>query len=121
MAELQWENEQRLISHGFPLIFFDTEMVNFKIWSNYRFGRVDKIISALIEQQTFELVLICYPDLEWKEDPLRENPHDREMLFNLFLDYHISLGSAYEVVHGTGEKRFEQARSFVESTLALKG
>jgi len=65
-------------------LILDTYLLNYKIWSEYKFGKVsDKIIELLTECR-FDLILLMEPDIEWSEDPLRENPGDRAVLFDIY-------------------------------------
>ena len=50
--------------------------------------RNDDSLSTIAPSATLENYnhyLLCYPDVPWKEDPLRENPHDRKRIFDLYL------------------------------------
>ena len=63
----------------------DTDLITIKIWSNYKYGNCNKWILNQIRKQKSEkrFYLLCKPDIEWKADPLRENPKNRVELFKL--------------------------------------
>jgi nicotinamide riboside kinase len=63
----------------------------------------------------YDLYLLCYPDLKWQPDPLRENPENREYLFGQFvkeLDLH---NFNYRIVKGRGDERLKNAFTFVDN------
>ena len=49
-------------------------------------NRVPQLISELYKRQSRGLYLLCYPDLAWELDPLRENANDRLRLFEIYLE-----------------------------------
>ena len=61
----------------------DTDLITIKIWSEYKYGRCDKWILTQIEKQKTEkrFYLLCKPDIPWQADKQRENPNNREELF----------------------------------------
>ena len=56
-----------------------------------------------------DLYLICCPDLPWEFDPLRENPHELELLFLLHYQKVLESKTAYCLIQGVGTKRINQA------------
>jgi nicotinamide riboside kinase len=87
----------------------DTDLITIKIWSKYKYGSCDKWILEQIEKQKSEnrFYLLCKPDIPWKADPLRENPNDREELFEIYKKELESLAQNYFIVEG--ENIAEQA------------
>lgn len=96
------------------LLFFDTELIVIKIWSEVVFKKCPYFIEEMLPRQNFDLYLLCYPDLPWKYDAMRENPENRELLFEL---YEIELKKQnfnYRIVKGTETERLQNAITFVE-------
>jgi len=89
----------------------DTDLITIKIWSKYKYGSCDKWILEQIERQKSEnrFYLLCKPDIPWEADPLRENPNNREDLFELYKEELGNLGHNYFVVEG--ENRVEKGLS----------
>ncbi len=87
----------------------DTDLLNYKIWSEVVFGRCHPEILAGIDAEDDHVYLLCYPDLPWIPDPLRENPSDRDRLFALHVREIERLGRAFVVIRGIGTARFECA------------
>lgn len=117
IARRQKQKEQQLLSKANKLIFCDTEPMVTKIWSEVVFGTVDKWIEQEIIANPYDLYLLCYPDLPWEPDPLRENPDNRTALFELYQQEFSSRGYNFRVVKGTGKERFNNALLFVNALM----
>jgi nicotinamide riboside kinase len=91
--------------HNFQLL--DTDLITIKIWSEYKYGNCEKWILDTIEKQKTEkrFYLLCKPDIHWEADPLRENPNNRNGLFELYKKELEDLEYNYLIVKG--ENRVE--------------
>lgn len=87
--------------HAQSPVICDSDMITLRIWSEEKYGRCDPRIRALCEERHYDHWLLCMPDLPWIADPLRENPHDRDRLFDRYVDVLTELGKPYSVVHGS--------------------
>ncbi len=88
-----------------PLGVLDTDLLNYKVWCEVVFGRCHPEILAALAQEQSHVYLLCYPDLPWESDPLREHPHAREMLFERHRRAIEEQGRRYEVIRGLGPAR----------------
>ena len=95
----------------------DTDFIGMKIWSDYRFQNTEESIIELIHQNTFDAHILCTPDIPWEEDPLRENQHDRDVLFELFQQELQAFNKEYIVVAGSHDNRFKESVSYVQALL----
>lgn len=95
----------------------DTEMHVFQIWSEVKYAELSPVISQLLQEQQFAHYFLCAPDIPWEEDPLRENPHDRQQLFALYLKVLEENNRSYTVLEGPLEKRQELIKVRVLSLL----
>ena len=97
----------------------DTDLITLKIWSEYKYGSCDKRILNQIEKQRSEnrFYLLCKPDIPWKADPQRENPNDREKLFESYKKEIESLGNNYFIAEG--ENRTENSISKISPLISL--
>ncbi len=107
-------HQQSCVPIHAPWGFFDTDMINYKIWCDVVYGRCHEEIVQAMHAETSHTYLLCYPDLPWEDDPLRENPHDREMLFARHVREIEALGRDYHVIRGHGEARLAAARHAVQ-------
>ena len=80
----------------------DTDLITIKIWSEYKYGRCNKWILDQIEKQKIEkrFYLICKPDLTWQPDKQRENPNDRNRLFEYYITYLNQLDVPFIILSG---------------------
>ena len=113
----QIRNEERAIKSADELCFFDTDMLVLKVWSEFRFGTLSPVLQAAIEERTYDLRLLCRPDLPWHPDPLRESPSaaEREELFAIYRSELEAVGAKYFIVDGLGEDRLRNALRFLKS------
>lgn len=89
------------------LLFCDTEMLVLKIWSEFKYGTCSTFILEALRNQQFEHYFLCRPDIDWEEDPLRENPEDREELFERYLSELKKQGIPFTIVEGSLENRIK--------------
>lgn len=75
----------KLLDNNDKLLVVDTEMTVIKVWSLYKYNEVSKIIEDLYQKESFDHIFLCDTDILWEEDPLRENPENREELFEIYL------------------------------------
>ena len=108
IAKEQLENEQ-LTRNNKQLSLHDTDLITLKIWSEYKYGNCNDCILSQIEQQKQEkrFYFLCSPDIPWQEDPQRENPHNREELFEIYKVELEQLGHNYFILEG--QKRLENS------------
>lgn len=91
----------------------DTEMLVCSIWYEEKTGETSVEIEQLLTEQNFDLYLLCTPDLPWAFDELRENPTDRDRLFEQYKARLDELSLPYVVISGTTENRLEVALNAV--------
>lgn len=98
--------EQRMEGKANKLLFCDTEPINFLIWSDVKFGKIDSALIDLAYSVRYNYYILCYPDLEWEPDSLREEPTEqgRIELFNQFRNYLDADNKQYIIIRGTLRK-----------------
>ena len=108
IAKEQLENEQLTRSNK-QLSLHDTDLITLKIWSEYKYGNCNDWITSQIEQQKQEkrFYFLCSPDIPWESDPQRENPHNRDELFEIYKVELEQLGHNYFILEG--QKRLENS------------
>jgi len=99
-------------------ILHDTDILNIKIWSQEKYGRVDPEIEQMVRAMQYDYRFLCRPDIPWVPDPLRENPDDRERLFAIWERELQTYGFPYTIIEGpTREQRLRQATNMVDVLL----
>lgn len=66
------------------LVIFDTELIITKVWFLHKFGRCPDFVEQALRDFPMDVYLLCYPDIPWQPDPVRENPNIREYLFDWY-------------------------------------
>ena len=117
-GQLQQEDEIASKSDGF--LFFDTNLITIKIWSDYKYGRTDPWILESMKTRKYDFYLLTDIDLPWESDPQREHPNERQELFDLYKDYLESNQLPFEVVWGLELNRFENALRHIKNRFNLK-
>ena len=108
IAKEQLKNEQ-LTTNNKQLSLHDTDLITLKIWSEYKYGNCNDWITSQLEQQKQEkrFYFLCSPDIPWEEDPQRENPHNRDELFEIYKVKLEQLDHKYFILEG--QKRLENS------------
>ena len=99
------------------LVISDTEMAVMLIWSQEKFKEVSPIIQDLWELQDFDHLFLCAPDIPWEADKLRENPLDRERLFQLYEVVLENSKKPFTILKGTIEQRIIACKKQMELLL----
>tara|TARA_R100001015_G_C4632754_1_gene196742 strand:- start:3620 stop:4156 length:537 start_codon:yes stop_codon:yes gene_type:complete len=117
IAQLQLEEEEMLFNEARRFLFCDTNLLVIIIWSEWKYNRVLPDLEKLWNAESYDLHLLCKPDLPYEDDPLRENPNpeDRIALFEMYHKALIDLGVPFELIEGRGDERLKKAKSALSS------
>lgn len=118
IAHGQIENENEIsIKGNYPVIICDTDLITIKIWSEVRFNKVSRKITSIISKRHYDLYILCSPDIDWEYADFRENPDDRDYLFDLYENELIKMEKKYIVLRGVGEIRYQNAEKIFKEGL----
>ncbi|MFN4081075.1 MAG: AAA family ATPase [Saprospiraceae bacterium] len=95
-----------------PLLVLDTDWTVLHVWEAYRFGTelpVPYWQRGYGRIEVAGLYLLCYPDIRWEPDPLREHPEERMILFGEYEALLRAYQAPYYVVRGQGDARVRGA------------
>jgi nicotinamide riboside kinase len=128
----QLKHKKRANNH--PFFICDTDVLTIKIWSEDKYGRCDEWIIEQFQISDFRfqipdttdlqtsnaqlqtLYLLCSPEgIDWEADPLRENPNDRERLFEVYEKQLIQYQKSYKILRGSISERFEFVKDILKS------
>ncbi|TAE47462.1 MAG: ATPase [Bacteroidetes bacterium] len=115
IAQGQLAREEAALSHAQDWLFCDTNLLVINIWSEYKYGRCHPWIEAHLGLGRYHLHLLTDIDLPWQEDPLREHPHARQELFDIYHRKLSQAGVPFAVVRGAGGQRLAAAIAAIES------
>lgn len=115
-GQLAWEAEAVAnASHG--VVFFDTDLLVIKIWAEHAFGHCPEWIARHLEQNPYDFTLLMGIDLPWQPDPLRQHPHLRQPLYDLYQRELRERMVPFAEITGVEQRRFAQARFLVDELL----
>jgi len=120
IAKGQLEYEEEMLLKNNKIIFSDTEMTVMKIWSLHKYGRCHPFILDKLQQQNYDLILLCDVDLPWEPDQLREHPRHRKFFFDWYLTELNLQGVNFAVVSGMGDDRLTSAINEGNKIIELK-
>ena len=98
-------SEQFRRNEGSGNLVIDTEMLVMKVWSEEKYKSCSSQILKLLERQKIDFYFLCKPDIPWENDPLRENPLDRDRLFMKYEENLNEQDFNYAVLKGSLEER----------------
>ena len=109
--------ERRKVTRVHRPMFYDTDTLNIKIWSMEKYGRVHPEIERMVHDTAYTWRLLCRPDIPWEPDTYRENPHDRDRLFEIWERELKAYGFPYTIVEGDREHRMRTATNMMDVLL----
>lgn len=86
------------------------------VWEEVKYGKVSPQVAAGFRDHSYDLTLLCHPDLPWEPDPLREAP-DQQTRAMLLTRYQQVLAER-EVFHVQGRARLDQALRIITEKVA---
>jgi len=106
-------------NHNGKIIFFDTWLIITKIWFIEVFQKYPDWIDDAILMNKPDLFLLCYYDLPWQYDPLRENgsTERRAYLFKKYLQEIEKINCKYQIISGFNQERFNLAIQKIDQLL----
>jgi nicotinamide riboside kinase len=113
IAEGQLAEDHRA-ANGADNLIADTELTTLKIWAEEKFSHCPLIIDLAWEAQQFDHYFLCKPDFPWEPDPQRENPDDRDRLFELYRKYLDQKKASYTILEGKPESRLAKAEEIIK-------
>jgi len=111
----QLDHQVEAIRSAKDLVFFDTDLLVLKIWSEFKYGRVDPYIETQWDLTMSDFYFLTYHDIPYEKDPLRENPHQRPQLFELYEEALKKAGASYTILRGNRTQRLKQAISVINN------
>ncbi|RMG77772.1 MAG: ATPase [Bacteroidetes bacterium] len=108
IAKGQWALIAEKAPFARRFLFCDTGMLVLKVWSVYKFGRCHPFILEQLQKHQNDLFILCRPDIPWEPDPLRENPDNREELYDLYRQELQSGGFDFIETGGSPDQRLQK-------------
>lgn len=103
------------------IVFFDTGLIITRVWLEVVCKSAAEWINDCIVQDPPDYCLLCYPDIPWEPDPLRENGGEmRKILYDKYQKIIESFGLPYSVIEGAGDARLNNAICTVDQMFKRK-
>lgn len=103
--------------HGLTgMIVLDTDLLSTVVYSEQYYGTVPAWIPMAAKERIADLYLVCYIDLPWVADTVRDAQHQRRQMHNSFIQHLTRYGAVYHVVSGTGPERLSRAIANIDSS-----
>ncbi len=112
IAQKQIELENNAFAPN-NILFIDTDLIITKVWLLHVYKQYSEWIDEYLRNVHRKAYLICYPDIPWQFDPLRENPHIRKFLFNWYVSEVEKLHIPYYIIKGIGQQRIDNAKAIL--------
>ncbi|MBL7884027.1 MAG: ATP-binding protein [Bacteroidia bacterium] len=106
ISKKQLQAEDELIKNANRFIFVDTEWINAKVWCLDVFKTCPDFILNNAISPKYDLYLLTYHDIPWKEDAVRENPNRRNFFFQWYERELKQINANYQIIKGENEVRF---------------
>jgi nicotinamide riboside kinase len=119
MALLQiWEEKMAQLKT--PNICCDTDLLTIIIWQEEKYSHIDPVLMEQWVTSKPELYLLCYPEMAWEDDGQRENPSDRDRLFDVYKHFLTHYDKPFECLKGSHDERLMYASGIIEKMLKMR-
>ncbi len=97
------------------VLICDTDWTVIRIWEQFQFGTKHVTNAEMLAPNTH--YFLCAPDMPWAPDPLRENPTDRDELFELYHQLLLDMKANFSILSGTHDQRLSTALDQISKIL----
>lgn len=117
IGKKQMRTEDEMAMQANNYLFCDTDLRVIQVWSQHRYGKVDPWVLEELARRTYDLILLCAPDLPWQADPLREHPEleMRQQFFEIYQQLSQASGIPWILISGDTAERLSTAIQAVGS------
>ena len=113
MAQLQSERAEELAASCPEIVVEDTDVLTHRIWFREKYGQPHPELESMSLKG--DVYLLCAPDLAWTNDPLREHPHKRQYLYDLYYNELKCRQFPFAVIRGSGPDRLSNALKTIDN------
>lgn len=117
IALKQLEMEEQAMNEANGFLFCDTTLITLKIWAELEFQTTPPLIQQGLAQGQYDHYFLTDNQVAWQEDPLRQNKHSRELLFQMNEAELKRSGVPYSVIGGSDGERLLNAVEVMERQL----
>ena len=107
------KSEYDILTNSPENFIFDATLITSNIWLYDKFKKVDLYLHQAFLDQKFDITLLCYPDLIWQEDGLREDGLRLLEIYDIYQKYLDHNGKKYYEIRGFGGERLALAKKII--------
>lgn len=114
-GQIQWEDSA--VKRSKSLLICDTSLLVIKIWMEHKYQSVPRWVDEEISNRKYHLHLLTAPDIDYEEDPLRENPEMGDYFFEKYKALLEEFNLKFAVVSGNEDLRFKSASRAIDDVI----
>ncbi len=115
IARGQIERENTRTRQANEILISDTDLLELAVYSQVYFNRTDENLLQAALTNHYDLYFLTYIDVPWEPDPMRDKPHERKEMFEVFKQtlekYHLP----YVTLKGNQSQRLNQAIKIIRT------
>lgn len=102
------------------VVLLDSNPLASAVYSQWYYGAVPQELEQVLAGLTYDLYLLCYPDIDWVEDEARcmREQKDREDIYALFKQKVCDSGVPYVEIMGDENTRWEVVREAIDRIIS---
>ncbi|WP_111706319.1 AAA family ATPase [Lutibacter citreus] len=117
----QMKLENKLSKKADKVQICDTDLLETVVYfENYYEKSIDPKLKEAALKNHYDLYLLTYIDTPWEADDIRENPHQRKEMFNIFEATLIKYNKPYILLKGDLNTRLKTAIKEIDQLLKEK-
>jgi NadR type nicotinamide-nucleotide adenylyltransferase len=114
IAGRQLELETLRGKHAKRFLFCDTTLITLKIWAELEFETTPVFIKEKLEEVKYDYYFLTDNQIPWESDPLRQNKHSRDLLFEMNETELKRSGVPYSVITGSDGQRLKNSVDVID-------
>ena len=119
VGQMQLENEALSKANG--VLICDTDLLETLVYSQFYYDEYSpEILRKKALENHYDLYFLTYIDLTWEADGVRDQPHNRNTLFERFLNALESANKPYVIIKGTFDERLKACQKHIDNLLKSK-
>ncbi len=115
IARRQTEMEGEMMQQANKFLFCDTTLITLKIWAELEFNTTPAFIQQGLAQVNYDYYFLTDNQVPWVPDPLRQNKHSRDLLFQMNEAEIKKSMIPYTIITGTDDQRLNNAIQVIEN------
>ncbi len=112
--------EEKNAQSQYENVICDTDLLTIIVWLEDKFGKVDPNFYDRWHASNVDMYFLGVPDVPWIPDPLRENPFDRDRLYEIYVAKLEAAQKPFLPLSGDWENRKRIVRNYLSEVGGLR-